>query len=173
MSYSMLYKSPVGNLEVVTDGEVVTQLEYLYQHTHLRFPTNNELSVFKKVRKWLDNYFLGNNPEIDFTLQPHGTPFQQEVWSYLSTIPYGELTTYGTIAKHIGQLMNKPKMSAQAVGGAVGKNPISIIIPCHRVVGKDGSLTGYGGTIDNKIKLLGIENIDMGQLYRPRYATKP
>ena len=114
MSYSMLYQSPVGNLEIITDGEVVTQLEYLYQYTHLRFPTNHELYIFKKVKRWLDDYFLGNNPEIDFPLQPHGTPFQQEVWAYLNTIPYGELTTYGTIAKHIGQLLNKPKMSAQA-----------------------------------------------------------
>ena len=173
MFYSMLYHSPVGNLEIVTDGEVVTQLEYLYQYTHLRFPTNHELYIFKKVKRWLDDYFLGNNPEIDFPLQPHGTSFQQDVWAYLNTIPYGELTTYGTIAKHIGQLLNKPKMSAQAVGGAVGKNPISIIIPCHRVVGKDGSLTGYGGTIDNKIKLLEIENVNMSQLYRPLYTTKP
>lgn len=173
MLYSMLYKSPVGNLEIVTDGEVVTQLEYLYHHTQLRFSMNNELYIFKKVKRWLDDYFLGNNPEIDFSLKPKGTPFQEEVWSYLSTIPYGELTTYGTIAKHMGQLLNKPKMSAQAVGGAVGKNPISIIIPCHRVVGKDGSLTGYGGTIDNKIKLLEIENVNMSQLYRPRHTTKP
>ncbi|MEJ7144661.1 methylated-DNA--[protein]-cysteine S-methyltransferase, partial [Staphylococcus capitis] len=79
---------PVGNLEIVTDGEVVTQLEYLYQYTHLRFSTNHELYILKKVKRWLDDYFLGNNPEIDFLLQPHGTSFQQEVWAYLNTIPY-------------------------------------------------------------------------------------
>lgn len=94
------------------------------------------------------------------------------MWEELNQIEYGELTTYGDIAQRIAKKMNKDKMSAQAVGGAVGSNPISIIIPCHRVVGKNGSLTGYGGTLPNKIKLLEIENIDMTHLFTPKHTTK-
>lgn len=173
MPYSMLYTSPVQNLEIISDGTAITHVLYKYNSSNLEYPTDSNLAVFGKVKQWLDDYFLGNNPTIDFLLKPQGTEFQQLVWNVLQTIDYGEFKTYGDIAKQVGKTLGKPKMSAQAVGGAVGKNPISIIIPCHRVIGKDGSLTGYGGTIDNKIKLLEIEKADMSNLYRPAHSTKP
>lgn len=173
MSYSMLYQSPVQNLEIISDGKTITHLLYKYDSSELSHPTKSDLPVFEQVTQWLDNYFLGNNPTIDFELEPKGTEFQRHVWDILQSIEYGDLKTYGDIAKEVGKRLNKPKMSAQAVGGAVGSNPISIIIPCHRVVGKDGSLTGYGGTINNKIKLLELEQVDMDSLYRPSHSTKP
>ncbi|KMR64778.1 hypothetical protein EY01_15260, partial [Staphylococcus aureus] len=111
-------------------------------------------------------------PEITIPLKPTGSHFQQCVWNELRQVPYGTLTTYGAIAKKVGKLLNKPKMSAQAVGGAVGSNPLSIIGPCHRVDGKTGSLTGTGGKIKNKIKLIVLENIDMTKLYEQKHSTK-
>ncbi|MCE5097013.1 methylated-DNA--[protein]-cysteine S-methyltransferase [Staphylococcus devriesei] len=173
MPYSMLYKSPVKNLEIISDGSNITHVLYKHDTSTLSYPEKPDLKVFQSVTRWLDDYFLGNNPTIDFPLAPSGTDFQKSVWKILQTIEYGELKTYGHLAQEVGRQLNKPKMSAQAVGGAVGRNPISIIIPCHRIVGKDGSLTGYGGTIDNKIKLLELERVNMAQLYRPTHTTKP
>ena len=124
--------------------------------------------IFVKTKKWLDRYFNGEKPKIsELDLAPMGSDFAKNVWKILCEIPYGEVTTYGEIAKKMAKIMNKDKMSAQAVGGAVGHNPISIIIPCHRVVGSNGSLTGYAGGIDKKIKLLEHENVDMSNLYIP------
>ena len=124
--------------------------------------------IFVKIKKWLDRYFNGEKPKIsELDLAPMGSDFAKNVWKILCEIPYGEVTTYGEIAKKIAKIMNKDKMSAQAIGGAVGHNPISIIIPCHRVVGSNGSLTGYAGGIDKKIKLLEHENVDMSNLYIP------
>ena len=139
MSYSMLYESPVQNLELISDGEALTHVLYKYNDTTVTHPTNPDLDIFKKVVEWLNE----------------------------------QLKTYGDLANLVGEERNKPNMSAQAIGGAVGSNPISIIIPCHRVVGKDGSLTGYGGTINHKIKLLELEQVDMNNLYRPKNSTKP
>ncbi|WP_210125480.1 methylated-DNA--[protein]-cysteine S-methyltransferase [Staphylococcus sp. GDY8P85P] len=173
MAYSMLYESPVQNLELISDGKSLTHLLYKYQDTTVTHPTNPELDVFKKAVKWLNQYFDGQRPTIDFSLKPEGTAFQKCVWQKLQHIEYGQLRTYGEIAHLVGEERGKPNMSAQAVGGAVGSNPISIIIPCHRVVGKDGSLTGYGGTINHKIKLLELEKVDMTHLYRPKHSTKP
>lgn len=172
MQYQTKFQSPLGELQLISDGSALTHLLYPNQHIE-NVKTKGDLPLFQKVTQWLEQYFEGNHPVIDFTLAPHGSDFQREVWDELIKIAYGDLETYGNIAKSVGQKLGKPKMSAQAVGGAVGRNPISIIIPCHRVVGKDGSLTVYGGTIDNKIKLLEIENVDMSQLYRPKYSTKP
>ena len=124
--------------------------------------------IFVKTKKWLDRYFNGEKPKIsELDLAPMGSDFAKNVWKILCEIPYGEVTTYGEIAKKIAKIMNKDKMSAQAIGGAVGHNPISIIIPCHRVVGSNGSLTGYAGGIDKKIKLLEHENVDLSNLYIP------
>lgn len=109
----------------------------------------------------------------DFELKATGSEFREQVWEILLDIPYGVTVTYGDIAKKIAIKRNKQKMSSQAVGGAVGTNPISIMIPCHRVVGKDGSLTGYGGGIDTKIELLQLEQVNMKPLYRPKHSTKP
>ena len=108
--------------------------------------------------RWLDLYFAGHEPDFSPTLNPTGTAFQQAGWAILRTIPYGATTSYGTIARRIEQ-KTKKRMSAQAVGGAVGRNPISIIIPCHRVLGADGSLTGYAGGLDKKEYLLGLEGV--------------
>ena len=108
----------------------------------------------KKKKNWLDSYFSGDPAEVTFPLNPHGTAFQKQVWEILLTIPYGKTTTYGAIAREMARRAGREKMSAQAVGQAVGKNPISILIPCHRVVGVNGKLTGYAGGLDRKEWLL-------------------
>ena len=109
------------------------------------------------LKGWLAGYFAGANPSPDFPLAPRGTPFQQAVWDILLAIPYGRLTTYGAIAKQLNERPGAPRTSARAVGGAVGHNPISLLIPCHRVIGASGKLTGYAGGIDKKQALLRLE----------------
>lgn len=113
--------------------------------------------VFEKLRFWLRCYFSGENQELGIPLAPEGSPFQSAVWEMLVQIPYGELTTYGALAKRLAKKRGVAFMSAQAVGGAVGHNPISLLIPCHRVVGATGALTGYAGGIDKKKALLRLE----------------
>ncbi|MDR1236872.1 MAG: methylated-DNA--[protein]-cysteine S-methyltransferase [Propionibacteriaceae bacterium] len=113
--------------------------------------------VLPKLFNWLDGYFAGDNPAVDFPLAPQGTPFQQRVWSVLRDIRYGEITTYGAIATSIAAQSPNGRTSARAVGGAVGHNPISLVIPCHRVIGSTGSLTGYAGGLDRKTALLQLE----------------
>ncbi|MFA5629361.1 MAG: methylated-DNA--[protein]-cysteine S-methyltransferase [Dehalococcoidales bacterium] len=120
-----------------------------------------ELPIFKDLTAWLSDYFKGANPSLTFQLAPKGTSFQEAVWKILLEIPYGELTTYSAIAKQIAKERNLASMSAQAVGGAVGHNPISIIIPCHRVIGSDRTLTGYAGGLDKKVFLLRLEKVDL------------
>ena len=133
---------------------------------------NDRLEIFIKVKQWLDRYFNGERPDInELPMNLIGSEFRKSVWEILKQIPYGEVTTYGNIAKEMAKKLKKEKMSAQAIGGAVGHNPISIIIPCHRVVGADGSLTGYAGGLDKKIKLLMHENVDMSKLYIPKKGT--
>ena len=117
-----------------------------------------DLPVFGEAVKWLDLYFAGKEPDFMPALSPSGTTFQQAVWEILRTIPYGATTSYGTIAKCLEKRAGK-RMSAQAVGGAVGRNPISILIPCHRVIGANGSLTGYAGGLDKKEYLLELEGV--------------
>jgi methylated-DNA-[protein]-cysteine S-methyltransferase len=132
----------------------------------------DDLPVFDLTKKWLDRYFANERPPIaELPLAPAGSEFRREVWKILCGIPYGGLITYGDIAKMMAKRMNKERMSSQAVGGAVGRNPISIVIPCHRVVGSDGSLTGYAGGIGIKIKLLEHEGIDMTRLSVPTKGT--
>lgn len=148
------YDSPVGRLLLTSDGTSLTGLWMNSQpRPILKMEQNDSLPLFDSVRSWLDAYFQGQLPETDFPLSPDGTDFQRKVWQILLRIPHGKTTTYGSIAKEIA-----PNMSAQAVGGAVGKNPISIIIPCHRVVGTKGQLTGYAGGLDKKIWLLRHED---------------
>ena len=113
--------------------------------------------IFTQLRAWLEEYFAGHNPVPNFILNPQGTPFQKKIWAFLLRIPYGKLTTYGKIAGQLAAREGLVSMSAQAVGGAVGRNPISLLIPCHRVVGTDGSLTGYAGGLDKKTALLRLE----------------
>ena len=149
--YLTTYPSPLGMLTLTSDGSALTGLWMETQS----IPNNNnthrdDLPVFQQTKVWLDAYFLGNAPDSrKLPLSPAGTAFQRHVWDILLTVPYGETVTYGAIAKAI-----RPTMSPQAVSGAVGKNPISIIIPCHRCVGANGALTGYAGGLENKAWLL-------------------
>ena len=159
MLYSTNYKSPVGDMLIVSDGKAIKGIwfdgqKHFKSTVESELTVNDELIIFEKVKKWLDDYFNGINPEIDFKLKPEGTEFRKMVWQILSEIQYGETMTYGEIASKIS-----PTMSAQAVGGAVGANPIAIVIPCHRVLGKNAKLTGYAAGIDKKMELLKIENI--------------
>ena len=124
--------------------------------------------VFDQTQRWLDCYFSGKNPGFTPPLRPEGSPFRQAVWKILLQIPYGETITYKDIAEEIARQQGKQTMSAQAIGGAVGHNPISIIIPCHRVVGSDGSLTGYAGGIPKKVGLLTLEQANMSGLFIPK-----
>ncbi len=164
--YITYYNSILGKLTIASDGENIIGL-WIEGQKYFADTIKNEniskksdLDIFIKAKDWLDRYFRGERPNIkELKLSPKGSEFRQNVWKILCKIPYGQTTTYGKIAKEIARLMNKNSMSAQAVGNAVGHNPISIIIPCHRVVGINGSLTGYAGGIDKKIKLLSMENI--------------
>lgn len=154
MMVKMEYASPVGLLTLASDGDSLTGLwlegqKYFAQGMPESMPVQDDLPVFALARDWLDRYFAGKRPEAsELPLDPQGSAFRQSVWRILCEIPYGQTVTYGEIAKRLSC------KSAQAVGGAVGHNPISIIIPCHRVLGAGGSLTGYAGGTDKKIWLL-------------------
>lgn len=132
-----------------------------------------EVPVLTEAKRWLDIYFAGREPDFMPPVHMIGTPFQMEVWELLRKIPYGKTTTYGELARQIARQRGLAHMSAQAAGGAVGHNPISIIIPCHRVVGSNGSLTGYAGGIQRKIQLLAHEGVDMSRLFVPADSTAP
>ena len=158
MIYTAHYTSPLGGITLASDGMALTGL---YFDGERDFPDlsaahKKDLPVFGEVMRWLDLYFAGKEPDFMPPLAPVGTTFQQAVWEILRTIPYGGTMTYGAIAKRLEKVTGK-RMSAQAVGGAVGRNPISILIPCHRVIGADGSLTGYAGGLDKKEYLLRLE----------------
>ena len=127
--------------------------------------------ALSEVKRWLDIYFTGKEPDFMPPLHPIGSAFRRSVWDILLRIPYGQTTTYGEIARQLAEKQGRPRIAAQAVGGAVGHNKISIIIPCHRVVGTNGSLTGYAGGIDKKVKLLEWEHTDMTGLFVPREGT--
>ena len=129
------------------------------------------LPIFEQVVRWLDIYFSGKVPNFTPPLLMETTPFRKAVWEIMLTIPYGKTMTYGEIADRIAKQKELSKMSAQAVGGAVGHNSISLIIPCHRVVGTNGSLTGYAGGIDKKVRLLTLEQADMSSLFVPKKGT--
>jgi methylated-DNA-[protein]-cysteine S-methyltransferase len=133
---------------------------------------NGDMPVFNAAKNWLDRYFAGEKPAVsELPLAPVGGEFRQRVWNILCEIPYGVVVTYGDIAKKMAVKMNRESMSSQAVGGAVGHNPISIIIPCHRVVGSNGSLTGYAGGIGTKVRLLELEGVDMSSFFVPKKGT--
>ena len=149
---------PFSPIVLSSDGYVLTGLHFVQQGEAVG--QGESLPIFKDVTKWLDDYFAGKRPNYMPEYQiNNATPFRREVLEILKTIPYGETITYGEIATQIAKNHNINKMSAQAVGGAVGWNPIGIIIPCHRVLGVSKKLTGYSGGIDNKIGLLNIEGI--------------
>ena len=177
MYYSTTYPSPVGALTLACDkvnlvGLWIAGQKYYGATIPEEMTENNDMPVFAAAKNWLDRYFAGKKPAIsELPLAPIGNEFRQGVWSILCEIPYGKVITYSDIAKKIAVKMNKERMSSQAVGGAVGHNPISIIIPCHRVVGSDGSLTGYAGGIGVKTKLLELEGADMSRLFVPAKGT--
>ena len=145
-------------MTMVSDGTSLSALWFDGTRREPRFAdvtsATTMLSVFDETRRWLDLYFAGKNPDFAPQLAPKGTPFQQRVWKILLTIAYGKTMSYGEVARRIS-----PTMSAQAIGGAVGRNPIGIIIPCHRVIGADGSLTGYGGGLERKRWMLELEGL--------------
>lgn len=152
--YTHKYKSPFGDILLSSDGEFLTGLSFKFKPED--FDKNKNVnSVFESTILWLDTYFSGKKPDFTPPFRMTGTGFQVKVWNLLLKIPYGQTTTYGRIAALTGE----KRMSAQAVGGAVGRNKIAIIIPCHRVIGSNGSLTGYAGGIDIKEKLLRLEKI--------------
>lgn len=161
MQYISHYRSPLGEMLLAADEIGVTGLWFAgqkYFALHLdKEHAEKEIPQFKTVKQWLDVYFSGREPDFTVPLHFTGTAFQNEVWQILCTIPYGQTTTYGEIAKQLAARRGLPHMSAQAVGGAVGHNPISILVPCHRVVGLGGSLTGYAGGLERKRCLLALE----------------
>lgn len=173
--YHKTYNSPLGLIHMRSDGEYLTGLWFEGSRDSKKHNLDYEqkdLPVFNETIKWLDIYFSGKSP--DFTPKykvENLTPFRKEVINIMLKIPFGTTITYNDISKEIAKSKGITKMSAQAVGGAVGWNPICLIIPCHRVVGTNGSLTGYGGGIQNKVKLLELENNDMSKYYVPRKGT--
>lgn len=171
------YRSPLGLLTLAGSGDAVTGLWLEGQKYFGRTLPKTEISgealpVLELAKDWLDRYFSGKKPAVsELPLAPAGTEFQRAVWQILCEIPYGEVTTYGGIAQKMAVRMGRERMSAQAVGGAVGHNPISIIIPCHRVVGSNGSLTGYAGGIEKKIQLLEWEGVELSGFFTPKKVT--
>ena len=175
MEYISHYKSPLGNILLAADDLGLTGLWFegqKYYALHLdKKCEEKELPFFIDVKKWLDIYFSGNEPDFELPMHFKGTDFQKEVWDILCSIPYGETMTYVGIARQLAAKRGLQSMSAQAVGGAVGHNKISIIVPCHRVIGTNGSLTGYAGGIDKKIALLTLENIDPQSFFIPQSGS--
>ena len=165
MQYISHYPSPIGNILLAADEMGLTGLWFEGQKYFAldldKEHEEKEIPLFEKVKQWLDIYFSGREPDFTIPIHLTGTEFQNEVWKILCTIPYGHTMTYGEIAKQIAARKGLAHMSAQAIGGAVGHNRISIIVPCHRVVGADGSLTGYAGGIEKKVKLLKLEKANM------------
>lgn len=165
MIYKMAYNSPVGALLIAEkEGELVglwmEGQKYFLSSISEEMQENNDSAVLIQTKEWLDRYFNKERPAIrELPLAPAGSAFRRSVWKFLCEIPYGEVTTYKEIAKKVAKERGIVQMSAQAVGGAVAHNPISIVIPCHRVLGSDGSLTGYAGGIDKKKKLLELEGV--------------
>lgn len=161
MQYTNYYKSPMGNILLAADDIGLIGLWFVGQkyfaHCLDKHCEERELPLLVTVKKWLDIYFSGKEPDFTVPLHFIGTDFQKEVWEILCSIPYGHTITYGEIAKKLAKKRNIPHMSAQAVGSAVGHNKISIIVPCHRVIGANGSMTGYAGGIEKKLYLLSLE----------------
>ncbi len=170
MVVTQSYASPLGEMLLSADEAGVTGLWFAQQKYYARgLPPEavpGETPVLAQARQWLNVYFSGRQPDFLPPLHPNGTDFQKAVWNLLLQIPYGKTMTYGEIARRLGKTM-----SAQAVGSAVGHNPISIIIPCHRVVGTNGSLTGYAGGIQRKIRLLELEEADVREFFVPKTGT--
>lgn len=175
MVFMQHYDSPLGGILLAADDVGLTGAWFEGQKYFARnLPADTvfqETPVLMEARRWLDVYFAGEEPVLLPLLHPMGSAFRQSVWEILLHIPYGKTMTYGQIARHLAEKQGLYRVSAQAVGGAVGHNPISILIPCHRVVGTGGSLTGYAGGIDRKVKLLELEHADMTGFFVPKKGT--
>lgn len=164
MQYTTTYQSPLGELLLAADEKGLTGIwfdggKYFAEGLDVEHE-KGQLPVLETAKSWLDIYFAGREPDFTPPLHMIGSPFRLSVWKHLLEIPYGETITYGEIAKRIAREMRIERMSAQAVGGAVGHNPVSIIVPCHRVIGADGSLTGYAGGLEKKVRLLTLEGVE-------------
>ena len=181
MQYISHYRSPLGGMLPAADEQGLTGLwfegqKYFALHLIDGETEEREIPLFGEVKRWLDIYFSGKEPDFKVPLHLQGTAFQREVWEILCGIPYGKTVTYGEIAGKVTQNRRNLQISSKtpsyasartsprAVGGAVGHNPVSVIVPCHRVIGADGSLTGYAGGTDRKVKLLKLENVDLNLL---------
>lgn len=175
MTFMQHYDSPLGGILLAADEIGLTGLWFDGQKYFARGLSpereERELPVLLEAKRWLDIYFTGKEPDFLPPLHPVGSAFRRFVWEILLQIPYGRTTTYGEIARLLSEKRGLSRMSAQAVGGAVGHNAISIIIPCHRVVGTNGSLTGYAGGVDKKVKLLELEHADMTGFFVPKKGT--
>ncbi|NLM20472.1 MAG: methylated-DNA--[protein]-cysteine S-methyltransferase [Peptococcaceae bacterium] len=170
MVYTCSLDTPLGRMTAAAEEEALVGLWFngqkYYPAQRVQWVSQEEYPVFKDLQKWLQAYFAGHNPalnDLSFPLKPRGTAFRQTIWDILLTIPYGQTRTYGDIAKEYAYRKGLASMSAQAVGGAVGHNPISILIPCHRVIGHDKSLTGYAGGLDKKVALLTLEGVELSK----------
>ena len=167
---SFLYESAIGNLIVRADEIGLVEVSFRDKdavseeelHTGECNGQVPEDAILAQAKAWLDTYFSGKDPGAIPPVHLIGTDFQKKVWEVLCRIPYGQTTTYGAVAKEVASMMGKEKMSAQAVGGAVGKNPVDIMVPCHRVIGSDGSMVGYSDGLEYKIALLELENVRKG-----------
>ena len=175
MIYTGTYQSPLGGILLAANEIGLTGLWFegsKYFAAELpKAHIEQDTPVLLETIQWLDVYFAGKEPDFTPPLHLIGSDFRQAVWNILLSIPYGRTMTYGQIAKQLAKNTGIDKMSAQAVGGAVGHNPISIIVPCHRVVGTNGSLTGYAGGLDKKIALLKLEKVDTARFFRPKKGT--
>ena len=169
MTYIQHYDAPLGRILLAADEVGLTGLwfdgaKYFADGLPAEH-TERETPVLSEARRWLDLYFAGQEPGFLPPLHPAGATFQQAVWALLRKIPYGQTTTYGALAGQLAEQSGK-RVSAQAVGGAVGHNPVSLIVPCHRVVGSGGSLTGYAGGVEKKMRLLTLENSEAAKIYQ-------
>lgn len=173
--HTMHVDSPLGGILLAADEIGLTGLWFDGQKYFARSLPEQaqacESPILLEAKRWLDVYFTGKEPGFTPPLHPAGSEFRKEVWELLLQIPYGQTTTYGALAKRMAEKHGLSGMSAQAIGGAVGHNEISVIIPCHRVVGTNGSLTGYAGGIDKKVKLLTLERVCMDGLFLPKKGT--
>ena len=175
MVYTTEYASPLGPITLACDEDAIIGSWFNGQRYFGNIlpeqTEQKEQPLFADAKRWLDVYFSGRAPDFLPPLRYNSTPFRKTVCEIMLTIPYGRTMTYGEIAAEIARQQGLEKMSAQAVGGAVGHNEISIIIPCHRVVGTSGSLTGYAGGIDKKVRLLELEHADMSRFFVPKKGT--
>lgn len=175
VEYIHHYDSPLGGITIASDGEALTGLWFddqkYFAESLSKEHGRKELPVFDLADAWLDIYFSGKAPDFMPPLSMKTTEFRKAVWEILLEIPFGQTMSYGEIARRVAQQKGRSGMSAQAVGGAVGHNRITLFVPCHRVVGANGSLTGYAGGIDKKRYLLELEGVDLSKLFAPKKGT--